>query len=106
MLCTAWKLRRPHLSLVALQGQQQLPSVSVPVLDEPVLAHCEGVVRVGHKGHLHGCRSSHKNPGCLAIPQCPLLTDTWQTVSSYKGGVVDTAIASQQATLQQAFSEI
>ena len=48
------------------QGEQQLPPVCVPVLEGPVLAGCEHVVRAFHKADLHAAELLHVNVGSVS----------------------------------------
>ena len=41
-----------YLGMVAGQLQEQLPAIRIPVLEQPVLAHSEDVVRVGDERDL------------------------------------------------------
>ena len=45
-------MRLCYLSMVAGQLQKQLPAIRIPVLEQPVLAHGEDVVRVGNESDL------------------------------------------------------
>mmetsp|Transcript_22657 Transcript_22657/g.62898 ORF Transcript_22657/g.62898 Transcript_22657/m.62898 type:complete len:311 (+) Transcript_22657:25-957(+) len=43
----------PHLGMVGVELQKQLPLVGVPVLERPVLADREAIVCLVHKGQVH-----------------------------------------------------
>ena len=43
--------------MVARQLKEELPSIHVPILHQPIFADCEYIVRVGHKCYLHGAVS-------------------------------------------------
>ena len=50
-----------YLRMVAGQLQEQLPAIRIPVLEQPVLAHRENVVRVGNESDLRFRHSTVNN---------------------------------------------
>lgn len=60
--------------MMAIQGEQQLELVHVPVLEALVLPDCEQVVRVADKRHLDTDEGIPSAPGRFISSGLPIMT--------------------------------